>query len=103
MLSRILEWSLHHRLVVLLGWSILAISGMISALRLPIDAFPDTTPVQVQINTAAPALGPLEVERQISRTIEWTISGLPHLHEVRSVSKFGFSQVTVTFDEGTDL
>ncbi len=103
MLTHILEWSLRHRLVVLLGWVTIAVSGVLSALGLPIDAFPDTTPVQVQVNTTAPALGPLEIERQISRPVEWAISGLPHLHEVRSVSKFGFSQVTVTFEDGTDI
>jgi len=102
-LTRILEWSLGHRFIVLLGWGALVVAGIISALHLPIDAFPDTTPVQVQVNTTAPALSPLEIERQITRPVEWAISGLPHLHEVRSVSKFGFSQVTVTFEDGTDI
>ncbi|MBI4510846.1 MAG: efflux RND transporter permease subunit [Deltaproteobacteria bacterium] len=103
MLTRVLEWSLRHRLIVLLGWGAIVVAGVISALHLPIDAFPDTTPVQVQVNTTAPALGPLEIERQITRPVEWAISGLPRLHEVRSVSKFGFSQVTVTFEDGTDI
>ena len=103
MLTRILEWSLRHRHLVLLGWGALLIAGVISALRLPIDAFPDTTPVQVQVNATAPALSPLEIERQITRPVEWAIAGLPQLHEVRTVSKFGFSQVTVTFEDGTDI
>ncbi|MHB8797799.1 MAG: efflux RND transporter permease subunit [Thermoanaerobaculia bacterium] len=103
MLTLILEWSLRHRLIVLLGWGTIAVAGVLSALRLPIDAFPDTTPVQVQVNTTAPALSPLEIERQITRPVESAISGLPHLHEVRSVSKFGFSQVTVTFEDGTNI
>ena len=103
MLTRILEWSLHHRLIVVLGWFGIAGAGVFSALRLPLDAFPDTTPVQVQINTVAPALAPLEIERQITTPVEWSISGLPSLHEVRSVSRFGFSQVTVTFEDGTDI
>jgi cobalt-zinc-cadmium resistance protein CzcA len=103
MLTRILEWSLRHRLVVVLGWLGIAIAGVLSALRLPLDAFPDTTPVQVQVNTTAPALSPLEIERQITRPVEWAIAGLPSLEEVRSVSKFGFSQVTVTFEDGTDI
>lgn len=103
MLTRILEWSLRHRVTVLLGWGALVTAGVISAVRLPIDAFPDTTPVQVQVNSTAPALSPLEIERQITRPVEWAISGLPHLHEVRSVSKFGLSQVTVTFKDGTDI
>lgn len=103
MLTRILDWSLHNRLIVLLGWLAIAAAGVLSALRLPLDAFPDTTPVQVQVNAAAPALSPLEIERQITRPLEWAISGLPHLKEVRSVSKFGFGQVTVSFDDGTDI
>lgn len=103
MLTRILEWSLHHRLVVVLGWAAIAVAGVLSALRLPLDAFPDTTPVQVQVNTIAPALAPLEIERQITRPIELAISGLPRLQEVRSVSKFGYGQVTVTFEDGTNI
>src|SRR6185295_17510897 len=67
------------------------------------DAFPDTTPVQVQINTVAPALGPDEIESQITYPIEQEISGLPGLTGVRSVSKFGLSQVVVTFRDGTDI
>jgi cobalt-zinc-cadmium resistance protein CzcA len=102
-LTRILELSLRHRLLVIVAWVGIAVAGVFSAIRLPLDAFPDTTPVQVQVNTTAPALGPLEVERQLTRPVEWVISGLPHLGEVRSVSKFGFSQVTVTFEDGTDI
>ncbi len=103
MLTRILDWSLRHRLLVVLAWLAIAALGVASALRLPVDAFPDTTPVQVQVNTTAPALSPVEIERRITRPVEWSISGLPHLAEVRSVSKFGFSQVTVTFEDGTDI
>ncbi len=103
MLTRVLDWSLQHRLIVILAWVGIAVAGVFSALRLPLDAFPDTTPVQVQINTVAPALAPLEIERQITTPVEWSISGLPSLNEVRSVSRFGFSQVTVTFDDGTDI
>jgi cobalt-zinc-cadmium resistance protein CzcA len=103
MLTRVLELSLRHRVLVVVAWVGIAVLGVWSALRLPLDAFPDTTPVQVQVNTAAPALGPLEVERQITRPVEWVISGLPHRGEVRSVSKFGFSQVSVTFEDGTDI
>jgi len=103
MLTRILEWSLSHRLIVILGWSAIAVLGVLSALRLPLDAFPDTTPVQVQINTVAPASSPLEIERQITTPIEQSLSGLRGLLDVRSVSKFGFSQVTVAFADGTDV
>jgi len=103
MLTRVLEWSLRHRFLVIGGWVALVIAGVVSVLHLPIDAFPDTTPIQVQINTVAPALSPLEIERRITRPVEWAISGLPKLHEVRSISKFGLSQVTVTFDDGADI
>ncbi|NUP11849.1 MAG: efflux RND transporter permease subunit [Polyangiaceae bacterium] len=103
MLESILAWSIRRRAVVLLLALGLVVVGVLSFRALPIDAFPDTTPVQVQINTAAPALGPLEIERQISAPIEQAISGLPGLVEVRSVSRFGFSQVTVIFDEETDI
>lgn len=103
MLEAILAWSIRRRVVVLLAVLALLVAGALSFHALPIDAFPDTTPVQVQINTRAPALGPLEIERQISAPIEQAISGLPGLVEVRSVSRFGFSQVTVIFDEDTDI
>ncbi len=103
MLTRILEWSLRHRLIVVLLWAGLVLGGAISLSRLPVDAFPDTTPVQVQVNTIAPALSPLEIERQVTRPVEWAISGLPGLIEVRSVSKFGYSQVTVTFKDAIGI
>ncbi|MBK9258212.1 MAG: efflux RND transporter permease subunit [Polyangiaceae bacterium] len=103
MLSRIIVWSLSHRFIVILATLAVAVLGAISFRRLPIDAFPDTTPVQVQINTVAPALSPIEIERQITAPIEQAISGLPKLDEVRSISRFGLSQVTVVFEEGTDI
>ncbi|MBX7081099.1 MAG: CusA/CzcA family heavy metal efflux RND transporter [Nannocystaceae bacterium] len=103
MLTRILTWSLGHRFLVVIAWIAIAGAGVWSALRLPLDAFPDTTPVQVQVNTVAPALAPIEIERQITRPIEWAFGGMPKLVEVRSVSKFGFSQVTVTFEDGSDI
>ncbi len=77
--------------------------GAIALSRLPIDAFPDTTPVQVQVNTTAPALNPLEIEQQITLPVELAISGLPGLQNARSVSKFGFSQVVATFDDSTGI
>jgi cobalt-zinc-cadmium resistance protein CzcA len=73
--------------------------GAWALLRLPIDAFPDTTPVQVQINTIAPALGPEEIEKQLTMPVELAVSGLPHLESVRSISKFGLSQVVATFSD----
>ncbi len=103
MLNRVIHWSLNHRLVVILAWAFVAVMGVVAFLRLPLDAFPDTTPVQVQVNTVAPALSPLEIERQISAPLEQAISGLPKLKEVRSASRFGMSQVTVIFEDGTDI
>ncbi len=103
MLNRIISWSIRHRRPVIASSLLLALMGGVAFSHLPIDAFPDTTPVQVQINTTAPALAPLEVERQITFQVEQAISGLPGLKEVRSISKFGLSQVTVIFDEGTDI
>ena len=103
MLERILDWSLHNRALVIAVWIGVAMAGVWSALRLPLDAFPDTTPVQVHVNTVAPALAPLEIERQITAPLEASLGGLPGLLEVRSVSKFGFSQITATFDEDTDV
>ena len=103
MLEAILAWSIRRRLVVLVLAIGVIVAGVLSFRALPIDAFPDTTPVQVQINTVAPALGPLEIERQLTAPIEQSISGLPGLVEVRSVSRFGFSQVTVIFDDETDI
>jgi cobalt-zinc-cadmium resistance protein CzcA len=103
MLTRLIDLCLRYRPVVLLATAALALVGVLSLSRLPFDAFPDTTPVQVQVNTTAPALSPLEVERQITFPIEQAISGLPGLTEARSISKFGLSQVTAIFDDDTDI
>lgn len=103
MLNWIIDFSLRHRVFVILGVVALAAVGGLSLRYLDIDAFPDTTPVQVQINTVAPALGPEEVEQRITFPIEQSIGGLPGLESMRSVSKFGFSQVVVTFKDGTDI
>ena len=98
MLNAVITWSLHHRFVV-----VVAALGALSLRYLDIDAFPDTTPVQVQVNTTASSLGPEEVEQRITAPLEQSIAGLPSLENVRSVSKFGLSQVVVTFKDGTDI
>src|SRR5438093_60280 len=103
MLNWIIDFSLRHRLLVILIVTGLMAVGGLSLRYLDIDAFPDTTPVQVQVNTVAPALGPEEVEQRITFLIEQAIGGLPGLESMRSVSKFGFSQVVVTFKDGTDI
>src|SRR3954453_18186214 len=103
MLNWIIDFSLRHRLLVILGVALFAVLGGAALRKLDIDAFPDTTPVQVQINTVAASLGPEEGEQRITFLIEQAIGGLPGLDGMRSVSKFGFSQVVVTFKDGTDI
>jgi cobalt-zinc-cadmium resistance protein CzcA len=103
MLTALIDLCLRHRPVVLLATAALALLGLSSLRRLPFDAFPDTTPVQVQVNTSDPTLSPLEVERRITFPIEQALFGLPGLVEVRSLSKFGLSQVTVLFEDDVDL
>ncbi len=103
MLNWIIYFSLRHRFLVIAAALTFAAVGAVSLGHLDIDAFPDTTPVQIQINTVAPSLSPEETERQITFPVEQAISGLPGLDMVRSISKFGLSQVVVTFKDGTDI
>lgn len=103
MLNAIIDFSLRYRWLVILGAVALAVAGAVSLRFLDIDAFPDTTPVQVQINTVAPSLGPEEVEQQITFPVEQALSGLPKIAQMRSISKFGLSQVVVIFEDGTNI
>lgn len=103
MIDRIFEFSLRNRGLVLLAAAAAIIVGVWAALRLPIDAVPDITNVQVQINTHVPALSPQEVETQVSFPIETEMAGLQGLQEMRSLSKFGLSQITLVFTEQTDI
>ncbi len=103
MIESLIDFAVKNRFLVIFGVLLLAALGLRAAERLPIDAVPDVTNVQVQILTTAPALGPLEVEQFITSPIETVMSGLPRLEEVRSVSKFGLSAITVVFDEETDI
>jgi cobalt-zinc-cadmium resistance protein CzcA len=102
-LSRIIDLSLRYRVAVFVAAALLVLTGLTSLAELPFDAFPDTTPVQVTVNAVAPSLSPLEVERQITFPLEQAIAGLPGLEQVRSVSKFGFSQITAIFDDSIDV
>src|ERR1700733_10624096 len=102
-LSRVIDFSLRHRVLVLLAVAAAAAAGVVSLTRLDGDAFPPTTPVPGQNKTIAPALGPEEVEGQITGPIEQGLGGLPGVEQLRSVSKFGFSQVVATFRDGTDI
>jgi cobalt-zinc-cadmium resistance protein CzcA len=103
MLNALIDFSLKNRFVVILITCILVVLGVRAAGELPLDAFPDTTPVQVQINTVAPELAPEEIERQITFPVEQAVGGLKGLEEVRSLSKFGLSQVVAIFEDGTDI
>ena len=103
MLNWIIDFSLCNRLLVIVVALACAAIGAFSLARLDLDAFPDTTPVQIQINTVAPSLSPEETERQITVPVERALGGLPGLEMVRSISKYGLSQVVVTFKEGTDI
>src|SRR5881394_2959662 len=103
MIDKILELSLRHRAFVLLAALALVCVGLWSATRLPIDAVPDITGVQIQINTEVPALAAEESEKLVTRPIEIEMAGLPGLEEMRSLTKFGLSQVTLLFADGTDI
>ena len=103
MLERIIALSIRFRWVVLSAVLVLCAIGVWSFQRLPIDATPDITNVQVQINTAAPGYSPLESEQRITFPVETAIAGLPGLQYTRSISRYGLSQVTVVFRDGTDI
>lgn len=102
-MKRLIEMSLAHRLVVILLAALLVFAGLRAFRALPIDAFPDVTNVQVTIISQAATLSPLEIEQLVTYPIEQACAGLPHSTEVRSLSKFGLSMVTVVFEDGTDV
>jgi heavy metal efflux system protein len=102
-IRRLIDVSLDNRLLVLAFWALVAGLGVRAALELPIDAVPDVTNIQVQVLTNSPGLAPEEVERIITFPVETAMSGLPRIEELRSVSRFGLSVVTVVFEEGTDV
>jgi cobalt-zinc-cadmium resistance protein CzcA len=103
MFERIIRFAIEHRWLVLLAVLGMAALGVFSYQKLPIDAVPDITNVQVQINTEAPGYSPLETEQRITFPIETAMAGLPGLQQTRSLSRYGLSQVTVIFQDGTDL
>jgi cobalt-zinc-cadmium resistance protein CzcA len=103
MFQKLIEFAIARRWLVLFVVAFLAGLGVYSYQRLPIDAVPDITNVQVQINTGAAGYSPLEVEQRITFPIETVMNGLPRLEQTRSLSKYGLSQVTVVFKEGTDI
>ncbi|MBS0529462.1 MAG: CusA/CzcA family heavy metal efflux RND transporter, partial [Proteobacteria bacterium] len=103
MIEAILSFSIRQRWLVMIGVLLMAAFGAWNFTRLPIDAVPDITNVQVQINSSAPGYSPLEVEQRITFPIETAMGGLPHLESTRSQSRYGLSQVTVIFKDGTDI
>lgn len=103
MLERVIDFSLRRRGFVLFAAVVLIAAGVWSALQVPIDAVPDITNPQVQINTPVDALAPEEIEALVTVLIEREMSGLPEMVELRSLSKFGLSQITMTFRDGVDL
>ncbi|OQR29711.1 CusA/CzcA family heavy metal efflux RND transporter [Pseudomonas sp. Bc-h] len=103
MFERLIQFAIEQRIVVMLAVLLMAGLGIASYQKLPIDAVPDITNVQVQINTSAPGFSPLETEQRVTFSIETSMAGLPGLKQTRSLSRSGLSQVTVIFEDGTDL
>ncbi|BCT68648.1 CusA/CzcA family heavy metal efflux RND transporter [Nitrosospira sp. NRS527] len=103
MIERILQGSIHRRVFVMGAVLAMAAVGVYSFQKLAIDAVPDITNVQVQINTPAIGYSPVEAEQRVTFPIETVMAGLPHLHHTRSLSRYGLSQVTVIFEDGTDI
>lgn len=102
-LERIIGASIAHRWLMMSLTLVLVAVGIWSFTKLPIDATPDITNVQVQINTAAPGYSPLETEQRITYPVETVMAGLPRMEQARSLSRYGLSQVTVVFEDGTDI
>jgi len=103
LLSAVVRWSLRNRGVVLLATLLFIGVGVRSALQLPVDVVPDVTSVQVQVLTSAPALSAVEIEQYVTVPVERAMAGIPRTTEVRSVSKYGISVVTIVFHDGTDI
>lgn len=103
MLESFIRYAIRHRWLVLILVLALAAWGAFNLLRLPIDAVPDITNVQVQVNTEAPGYSPLEAEQRVTFPVETALAGIPKLDYTRSLSRYGLSQVTVVFHDGTDI
>jgi cobalt-zinc-cadmium resistance protein CzcA len=103
MLEKFIHFSINHRWLVLVATLGMCTFGVFNYQKLPIDAVPDITNVQVQVNTEAPGYSPLEAEQRITYLIETSMAGLPRLDYTRSISRYGLSQVTVAFKDGTDI
>ncbi|MCM2305101.1 MAG: CusA/CzcA family heavy metal efflux RND transporter [Elusimicrobia bacterium] len=102
-MTRLLDWTLRHRLAVILFFAAGCAAGLYAVSVTPVDAVPDITPVQVMVNTKTGALDPEQIEKTVSFPIETDMSGIAHVKDVRSLSKYGLSQVIVTFEDKTDI
>jgi heavy metal efflux system protein len=103
MIDKILEFSVRQRVLILMGAFALLLVGLWSATKLPMDAIPDITGVQVQVNTTVPALAPDEVEKLVTVPLEMALGGVAGVTEMRSLSRFGLSQITLQFTDKTDI
>ena len=103
MIDRLIDVSVRFRWAVVAFTLLIAAYGAFQLMRLPIDAVPDITNKQVQINTQAPAFGPMDMERLVTFPVETAMAGIPGLESTRSISRNGFSQVTVVFDDAVDI
>lgn len=103
MISKLVRFSIRYRWLIFLFTTLVAVAGWFSFQTLPIDAVPDITNTQVQVNTQVEALGAEEIERTVTLPIETSLNGIPGVVQVRSLSRFGLSQVTVVFEDGTDI
>ena len=103
MIDKILEFAIRQRALVLMGAFVLLLGGIWSAKKLPMDAIPDITGVQVQVNTTIPSLAPDEVENLVTFPLETALGGIAGVTEMRSLSRFGLSQITLQFSDNTDI
>ena len=103
MIRRIVDFSLDNRFLVIVLWLLVGLGGIYALADLPIDAVPDVTNVQVQVLTNSPGLAPEEIEKFVTFPVETAMSGLPKVEEIRSISRFGLSAVTVVFEEDADI
>src|SRR4051794_756220 len=103
MIARLVTFSVERRWLVLLFTAVAALAGVFALQRLPIDAVPDITNNQVQVNVLAPSLSPDQIERQVSFTIETSLAGIPGLEYTRSLNRNGFAQITAVFSDSTDI
>jgi cobalt-zinc-cadmium resistance protein CzcA len=103
MIDKLVQFSIKHRWLVLVAALALSALGVYNYGRLPIDAVPDITNVQVQVNSSTPGYSPLEAEERVTFPIETAMSGIPKVEYTRSLSRYGLSQVTVVFEDGTDI